>query len=196
MTWTRAVWEIAQRQDWLITVGQATEAGLTRAEILAFVRAGRWRRLFRRVYHVHGDTVVDELAPSIVIRAGQLSVGPQAVAVLTTAARLHGMVGWRENGNALHFAVPPQAAVTRRVLDRALRVHQWDLPLSSVCHVDGLPVTTPLRTVSDVMLSASRLDAVATLDSALHEGSSSPRISMRSWRASLVGACSTTHVGR
>jgi predicted transcriptional regulator of viral defense system len=168
MPWTRIAWQLAEQQNWLLTAAQALDAGLSRNEIHILLRSGRWRRVFRGVYLIHGDTMASELAPQILIRAGQLSIGPQAVAVLKAAAQLHGIVGWRSTEQALDFAVPPQAATPARVVDRGIVVHQWTLPLDSVTHIADIPVTTPLRTLSDLLLSSGRFDAVSTLDAALN----------------------------
>jgi len=168
MPWTRAAWEIARQQNWIITAAQALDAGLRRTEIERFLRSRRWRRIFHGVYLIHGDTMAEHIAPEITIRAAHLAIGPHAVAVLKTAALLHHIPGWQAAETPLQFAVPPQASAPRRVLDRRILVHQWTLPLADVDHVFGIPVTTPLRTVSDMLLTASRLEAVATLDAALN----------------------------
>jgi very-short-patch-repair endonuclease len=54
--------------------------------------------------------------------------------------------------------------------DAKLLVHQMVLPHSDVTVLDGIRVTTVVRTLSDLMLSASRYEAVAALDHALNRG--------------------------
>ncbi|MEV6968048.1 DUF559 domain-containing protein [Hamadaea sp. NPDC051192] len=112
--------------------------------------------------------MVEDLADEILIRAAHLALGPHAVAVRKTAALLHHIPGWRATDVPLEFAVPPQAAASKRILDRRIRIHQWTLSLEQIEHISGIPATDPLRTVSDMLLTARRLEAVATLDAALN----------------------------
>lgn len=49
-------------------------------------------------------------------------------------------------------------------------VHQLTVDAADVTEVAGIPVTTPLRTVADVILRNDRYTAVSVLDSALNRG--------------------------
>ncbi|MEV0267255.1 type IV toxin-antitoxin system AbiEi family antitoxin domain-containing protein [Hamadaea sp. NPDC050747] len=168
MPWTRTAWDTAQRQNWILTAAQALDSGLGRTEIERLVRSGRWRRLFRGVYLIQGDTMAADLADEILIRAAHLALGPHSVAVRKTAALLHHIPGWQATGTPLEFAIPPQAAAPKRILDRSIKIHQWTLPLEQIEHVAGIPATNPLRTVSDILLTTRRMEAIATLDAALN----------------------------
>ena len=92
------------------------------------------------------------------------SHGPEAVAVLDTALTIHGIGGLRRS-EQVHVSVPPRVP---RKADPTIAVHQLTLAPEQITDVDGIPVTTALKTVADVILRATRYDSVAVLDSALN----------------------------
>ncbi|GAA0808760.1 endonuclease domain-containing protein [Spirilliplanes yamanashiensis] len=81
---------VAHRQDGVVTHGQALAAGVPEHEIGTLCLTGRWVPLAELVYSVDRSVVVSRRAR---VRAAVLSLGPGAVAVLETAAELHGMAG-------------------------------------------------------------------------------------------------------
>ncbi|WP_372492208.1 type IV toxin-antitoxin system AbiEi family antitoxin domain-containing protein [Micromonospora cabrerizensis] len=158
---------IAAGQDGMITLGQALRAGLTRDQVRQLHRSGRWRRILR------GCFVLDvELSESTLrrarIRAAAVSLGPGAFAVLDTALELHGIAGlWRTA--QVHVSVPVDRPRPRRALAPWLTVHQVTVSPGDIGEVAGIRTTSPLRTVSDVVLRVDRYPAVSVLDSALNQ---------------------------
>ncbi|MGK5442760.1 hypothetical protein ACSNN7_13220, partial [Micromonospora sp. URMC 105] len=99
--------------------------------------------------------------------AAVTSLGAGAFAVLDTAAELHRIGGLRPNP-AVHVSVPVERPRPQRPTDPDLVVHQLTVDRGDICRVAGVPATTPLRTLADVILRADRYAAVSALDSALH----------------------------
>ncbi|MBV1852105.1 endonuclease domain-containing protein [Catellatospora sp. NEAU-YM18] len=129
-----------------------------------------WRTVSRGVYLVDADLRADtSLDAKALVRAAVLTGGPHAVAVLESAAVVHGLHGLRPESR-LHVSLPGKLAVPRRLGDTSVVPHQFTLADDEVAVVDGITVTTPLRTVADLMLKVDRLAAVSVLDSALNKG--------------------------
>ncbi|MCX4387469.1 hypothetical protein OG777_11060 [Micromonospora peucetia] len=95
------------------------------------------------------------------------TLGPGSVVVLDTAAELHRIAGLRPE-SAIHVSLPANRPRPQRLTDPDVVVHQLAVDPDAVSEVAGLPVTTPLRTVADVILRADRYSAVCVLDSALN----------------------------
>lgn len=157
---------IAASQDGMVTLEQARAAGLTPYDVHDFCRTGRWRRLARAAYLVDGAEC-DQPSRRARIRAAVASLGPNAVAVLSTAAELHGIAGLRAT-EEVHVSVPGVLARARRPTDPAVVVHQLSIAPGQVDEVAGIPTTSAVRTVADVILGADRFTAVSVLDSALN----------------------------
>ncbi len=159
---------ILARQDGLITREQALRAGFGRNEIDWLAGAGRWRPIARAVYLVGGDV---EAGPSrrCEIRAALLALGPAAHAVLDTAAELHGIAGLPRSGE-IHVGLPGRCGRPQHANRPDVVLHQFEHPAGSVVRVDGIPVTSPVVTLAEVVLRAARYPAVSALDSALYRG--------------------------
>lgn len=80
-----------------------------------------------------------------------------------TAARLHGLD--TDGSAAAEVTVPPGVSVRGRP---GLRIHTAGLDPSAVTSCGPLPVTTPIRTCFDMARRLPLVEAVVTLDSALH----------------------------
>ncbi len=128
-------------------------------------RTGRWLRLAHGAYLI--DPAAAPASRRALVRAVVLSLGPGAVAVLGTAAELHGIAGLPRT-DEIHVAVPSPAA--KRRVDGNVHVHQRDLLRPDVHTVTGIAVTRPARTIADLLLRTHRYAAVALVDSALHRG--------------------------
>ena len=142
-------------------LGEATRAGLSRDALKRDVDAGRLVRPFRGVY---SPTGLDSARDLIV--AATLHAGPEAVAVLGSAATLHGLAGVPRR-LAPQIALPPGLERRQR---NGIDLHFWDLPDEEITTVDGLPVTTLARTVADVCRLLPRFVAVSCVDSAIDAG--------------------------
>jgi hypothetical protein len=159
---------VAAVQDGVITAEQCRAHGLSPQQVKTWCRDKRWRRLNRGVYLVDADLYAEPPRRSL-IRAAVLSAGPTAVAVLSTAAELHGLAGLRAD-STIHLSLPVVDARPRRTCEPDLRLHQFVLRPEDVMSVDGIPATSPTRTVADLMLTVDRYSAVCVLDSGLNRG--------------------------
>lgn len=158
---------VAGRRGGVVSAAEALAVGFSRDQIRHFVRSGRWTRVARGCFVPTGE--VDGVALRRArIRAAVASLGPEAVAVLDTAAELHRIGGLRPT-SAIHVSVPVDRPRPQRRTAGDLVVHQLTLDRSrDVCTVAGIPTTTPLRTVADVILRVDRYPAVCVLDSAVN----------------------------
>lgn len=158
---------VAATQDGVVTLTQALSAGLRKHEVESLCRGGRWRRLALGTYLIDAE-FFDVVPRRARIRAAVTSLGPRAMAVLDTAAELHGMAGLRA-AEEIHVSVPVDDPRGQRRRDPAIVVHQLTVPPTGLGAVSGIPATTPVRTVADVILRVDRFSAVSVLDSALHQ---------------------------
>ncbi|MGW5671668.1 type IV toxin-antitoxin system AbiEi family antitoxin domain-containing protein [Micromonospora sp. NPDC003776] len=150
----------------VVTAGQALRLGFTRDQIRHLARSGKWSRVARGCFVP--VPAAEVAAPRRArIRAAVTSLGPGAVAVLDSAAELHRIGCLRATG-AIHVSVPAERPTMQRRADPNLVVHQLTLDPDDLCAVDGVPVTTAVRTVADVILRAARYPAVCVIDSALN----------------------------
>jgi hypothetical protein len=158
---------VAVGQSGVITASQCRAAGLTESQVRTLCRDRRWLRMNEGVYFVDSERY-DEVPPrTSVIRAAMFSAGPHAVAVLGTAAEVHGIAGLPRD-ETIHVSLPGALARPRRATEPALRLHQFLIRPDESTVVDGIAVTTVVRTVADVILRVDRLTAIAVLDSSLH----------------------------
>lgn len=144
--------ELAARQWGLLTTAQAEAEGITRLQLARLADAGVIERFGRGIYA--SPAAVDERTP---LRAAWLSLNPSELAeerladppssgVLshTSAASLHGL------GDLLDDE-PEITAPGRKQSRRGIRLHRATLRTDEVTIVEGLPVTTPARTVADLL---------------------------------------------
>lgn len=165
-----AVARLAARQDGVVTRAQALTLGLAQHQIDYFCRSGRWARLARGAYLVDPSRPPGRRA---IIRAAVLSLGPSAVAVLDTAAELHGILGL-PSSTTVHVSVAADAARSGLRRDPHIQAHQMVVPRSRLTTVAGIPTTDPPQTVADIILRVDRFVAVSVLDSALNQGQINP----------------------
>ena len=143
------------------TTAEAAAMGVDRSALSRLVRSGRLRRPLRGVYVKPG--LPDDVASRCC--AAKLVIGPTAVACDRTAAWIWGVdvFGYDEQAN-----VPPLETYVVRGRNRTRRQEcaggVRDLADSDVVEVQGLRVTTPLRTALDLACKLSRRDALAALD--------------------------------
>ncbi|MFI7433495.1 type IV toxin-antitoxin system AbiEi family antitoxin domain-containing protein [Micromonospora haikouensis] len=201
MTPFELIHQVAARQDGMITLAQAQAAGLSRDQVRQLWRSGRWTRLARGCFAPAfspsgpggpafglsglsgpvslGDSGGLGVGPGgpvptrARVRAAVASLGPGAFAVLDTALELHGIAGLRRS-STVHVSVPVDRPRPQRDSDPALTVHQLTTAPGDIVRVAGIPVTSVLRTVTDVILRQDRYPAVSVLDSALNRGVLTP----------------------
>jgi hypothetical protein len=143
------------------TAAEAQAHGVSRKALRILLAAGAVRRVFHNVY------IPAELPDTIHTRAAALAMilPPWAVVCDRTAAWLHGVdvLRYRELG-----APPPIDLVSIRDLTPSRRGGvnggERDLDPLDITVVDGVRVTTPLRTALDLGCKLPRYRALAALD--------------------------------
>lgn len=148
------------------TSAQAREAGVSPRHLRSMVEEGFVRRIIRGVY------APAQAPDSILFRAQALGLVVPECAVVTdrTAAWLHG-VSILERG--AHLEAPP-ISVCERVDSRVRRAgvdgRRRQLLDRDVMELQGIRVTTPMRTGLDLGRRLWRFDALAAIDGVLHIG--------------------------
>jgi hypothetical protein len=158
---------VAARQHGVVTAAQCRRAGLSENQVKRLCRYRRWLRLNEGVYLIDADVLEDEPPRQALIRAAVFSGGPHAVAVLQTAAELHGIAGMGRD-DVVHVSLPGAFARPRRYADPGIRLHQFVFRPGDLTTVDGIAVTNAARTLADLMLRVDRFTAVCLLDSGLN----------------------------
>lgn len=130
---------IAAQQDGLVTRDDLLALPLTGSAIGGRVAAGRLHIVFRGVYSV-GHPPLTERAR---LRAALLAVGPRAALSHRTAAAHRALADRADDViDVLVAGTPPRSRP-------GIRVHRTTRAFEITYH-DGLPVTSPLRTLEDL----------------------------------------------
>ena len=148
----------AAEQHGVLLACQAAELGYTWDALNRMVKEEGWTRLF------HGAYLAPGYADSPLTRARAIQMRwPSLVASHHLAALAHGfaIVGTPR----LSFTATNKS---RRNLPSA-RLYRWLLPETDVVEIDGVRVTSKLRTALDLVRLKDRDTAVIAVDSALHE---------------------------
>ncbi len=154
---------LASGQDGVLSRRDLTRHGVTAHALRTKLRSGDWNHLLPGTYLAEGHRCGAALQRSWA-RAALLSV-PGATLSHGTAARLHGIEGAPRSG-AVDVLVPRRVEAVRR----PLVPRRWTVVAEHVVDLDGLPVTSPVRTLADLVPRLDRPDGLAVLDSALHRG--------------------------
>jgi hypothetical protein len=147
------------------TAAMARACGIHPVELTRLLGLGVVRRLLRGVYVATqtGDSL------SLRVAALRLVVPPGAVVTDRTAGWLHGAEMILAPGD--HLAVPPVSVFHRgrgcRVRTDLVASGQRMMPDEDVMEIEGIAVTTPLRTACDLGRLLKRGPALAALDAML-----------------------------
>jgi hypothetical protein len=168
---------LLDRQDGVLSIGQAAEASMASNRIQNQVRSGRWRPVHRGVYAAFTGTATRRAE----LWGALLRAGPDAVLSHQTAAELHGLLDSRSR--LIHVAVahgsnperygkipgivfhrsrslartrhpvltPPRTRVEETVLDLIECAHDFDEAYDWICRAIGRRLTT-----ADHILAALR----------------------------------------
>lgn len=143
------------------TTGDAARLGWSRTELSRAVASGEVRRVFTGVY-VRADVADPTLLRA---RAASLVMSPHSVLCDRTAAWIHGIDVFRY---AELETVPALESYVLRGHDPTDRVHchggTRDLLPQDWCLIDGVRLTTPVRTAVDLACKLTRREAIAALD--------------------------------
>lgn len=164
---------VAAGQSGLITTAQAANVDVSRLELARLVDRGMLERITHGVYafrvssDVHATIRAEWLALASAMPAWERLDAPQlGVASHTTAAIIHDLGDFMEG--APEFTLP-----TRRQSRRNIRLHRSDLPAADITFVDGILVTTPERTIADLVDDGHDLEHVSrVIRGALRHGKS------------------------
>lgn len=129
---------MCELQDGVFTRDQAIAAGLTRNQIQWNLQTGRWDQMFPCVYRIHGGAA----KPIHRLRGALLWAGEGSIASHLSAAYLWNIVD--------RF---PPIEVTARVKHKPISdiaLHHRKIADSESKIIDGLAVTTPVRTLLDL----------------------------------------------
>jgi hypothetical protein len=134
---------LAARQHGVVTRAQLHTIGLTDRAVVHLVRSGRLRAASRRVFVVQGSPMTWRQRAFVAV-ADSRSHGALSH---HSAAALWGLPGFPQEG--LHVLVP-RGKVDPRVISTA-RLHSTRrLPPHHLVELDGIRVTSPVRTVFDL----------------------------------------------
>ncbi len=162
------VTDLAEKQGGVISATQALAAGMTRRGISRRCGTRAWRALAAGTYLVGASAYPltwAEMPFETRLSAAQLVHGPNAFAVLDTAARVHRLEGLPFGDGTIHLARAPGQ---ERHQQPGVRLHTWRTDPSDLTVADGVPATTVVRTLADLILTSGRFVAVSLLDSALN----------------------------
>jgi hypothetical protein len=153
---------LASAQFGVVSRGQAAGLGLDRFALDHRLRRGEWLALSPRV--LRASATPDH--PMLTAMAGVLDVGGAATVCRTSAASVWGLPGYRVDPVHVlrEHGLHPSA-------DRLAVVHtSRAVPASHIGSVDGLALTTPLRTIFDLAGSQHPGRTERLLDSAVGRG--------------------------
>jgi len=171
MTCTQQAIAIAQRQHGLVASYQLRSEATRSAIRHEFAQTERWDQTAPGVFQLRGAPATDWAALS----AAVLSYGPGSVVSHHSAASLWRWAGF--NARPTHV-VRPKSTNSKSPILGAVRHESRRMPGEDLTIVEGLPVTTPSRTLVDLseVLSPSRIE----------------RMLDNSWSRRLVDATSLT----
>lgn len=152
---------VAAEQGGLVTSAQAATVGVTPLTLSRLTEKGLLDRVSHGVYAfsvspdlnrtIRGEWLA--LAPEVLV-ADRLRDPSLGVVSHTSAAIVHDLGDFLEPKH--EFTMP-----SRRQSRRAIRIHQGDLTSDDVTIADGMLVTTPQRTVADLVADFRDLEHVS-----------------------------------
>lgn len=152
----RQLLEIAEAQQGFFTTKQAIEAGFAEQNHAYHVHAGNWIREYRGIYRLAYYPLSDEadLVQWALWSRNRQDI-PQGVYSHQTALSIHDLSDVMPT--KLHLTVPKRFRRNSEI-PGILALHRADLPQAAIEARRGFSVTTPLRSIVDLIVedSASR----------------------------------------
>ena len=164
------VYEIAEEQYGYFSVQQARAVGVDPRTVVMMARRGTVERVRRGVYRL---TRFPENAMGQYMEAILWPHGAQGVISHESALGLYEISD--VNPTAVHITLP-RAYRVRRSVPGFLSVHHADLEPNEIATLEGLPITTPERTIRDC---ASTHLSSALLRQAIHDGNRSGHLTRK-----------------
>lgn len=139
----RALYDIAEDQMGYVTTAQAGTVGVSPMALVMMTRRGTLERVSRGVYRLV-DFPAQPLAQYM--QATLWSYGRRGVLSHETALSLHKISD--VDPAKVHITIPADFRV-QRAIPAYLVVHRGELPPGDVTRLEGMPITTPARTIRD-----------------------------------------------
>jgi predicted transcriptional regulator of viral defense system len=150
---------LAEEHDGLFTSEQARDSGFTDSVLSRLAQRGRIERTARGVYRIPYVPINRFSQYREAVLWAQAHRGPQMVALShETALAVYGISD--ANPSAIHVTVPKSARL-RRESPKSVVVHHDDLSSQEITVIEGLPVTSIARTITDLLHSGGRLDLIS-----------------------------------
>ena len=150
---------LAEEHDGLFTSEQARESGFTDSVLSRLAQRGRIERTARGVYRIPYVPINRFSQYREAILWAQAHRGPRTVALShETALAIFGISD--ANPAAIHVTVPKTARL-RRESQKSVVVHHDNLASQEIILIEGLPVTSIARTITDLLHLGGRLDLIS-----------------------------------
>jgi len=150
---------LAEEHDGLFTSEQARDSGFTDSVLSRLAQRGRIERTARGVYRIPYVPINRFSQYHEAILWARAHRGPHTVALSQeTALAVYGISD--ANPSAIHVTVPKSARL-RRESPKSVVVHHDDLFSQEITVIEGLPVTSIARTITDLLHSGGRLDLIS-----------------------------------
>ncbi len=145
--WDTVLYEIAEDQSGYFTAAQARAAGLRQVRLVQLVHQGDIERVTRGVYRFTRYPVT-QLGHYMAAVLWPQVRRPEVIGVIShqSALSIHGLSD--VSPAQVHLTLPGSIRL-RREVPRTLVIHHADLPAADVERVEGVPVTTPARSIRD-----------------------------------------------
>lgn len=156
------------RHGQVFATADARRAGVGRNDVPPLLRSGEWRRLRHGVYTTGAVWRAHEAAGTTHLldcAAVLLRLGAEAILSHGSAARVHQLVLPPGLTDDVQLTAPGRFRT-----GRGYTVHEAGLDAEDTTVVDGLPVTSLVRTLVDVGREWDVVDAVVAMDDALADG--------------------------
>jgi predicted transcriptional regulator of viral defense system len=149
---------LAEEHDGLFTTEQARQSGFSDSVLARLAQRGRLERTARGVYRIPYVPTNRFSQYREALLWAQSHRGPNSVALShETALAVYGISD--ANPASIHLTVPKSARL-RRESPKNIALHRDELGADEVTVIEGLPVTSVARTVSDLLRTGGRLDIV------------------------------------
>jgi predicted transcriptional regulator of viral defense system len=146
------LYDIADSQCGMFTAKQAASVGYSTRAQAYHVQTEDWQREWRGIYRLR---FYPDLGPTDLMTwylwSSDRSGKPEGIFSHDTALELHELSTW--SANRVHLTVPKD--FKRRVVPKALRLHAGELRHFEITRVSHVPVTTPTRTILDMLQANS-----------------------------------------
>jgi len=143
------LFEVADRQQGYFTSQQAEDCEIARSNFHFRIRSGEWVKMLRGIYRLARYPVTDRSELVLWVLWSRDRKGkPQGVWSHETALDIHEISDVMPS--KMHMTVPPRFR-KRAAIPKHLKLHFATLAKSDVDTWQGYRVTTPLRTLIDVI---------------------------------------------